>query len=106
MKERCQYEAWVNEYFGLPDKFPEQAISMDFDYGQIVNMLAMFDQKRNGFHKQNVADVMFERDLENTNAKEIISDLLPLAENGLSGRSSHLRSIQEAKIEKAKQFLK
>lgn len=44
---RCQYELWVEEYFGLPYDFPTRNLVPGADYHQLVNMLAMYDTKKN-----------------------------------------------------------
>lgn len=44
-KQRCQYELAVEKYFGLnPDETNENT-PIETDYGQLVNLLAMFDQQ-------------------------------------------------------------
>jgi len=42
---RCRYEAWVEEYFGLKGT-PAESEKIDCDYGQLVNLLATFDNER------------------------------------------------------------
>lgn len=42
---RCRYEVWVEEYFGLK-KTPAESDKIDCDYGQLVNLLATFDNER------------------------------------------------------------
>lgn len=45
-KQRCEYELFVERYFDLPPDISEKE-PITTDNGQLVNMLAMFDEERN-----------------------------------------------------------
>jgi hypothetical protein len=45
-KPRCECELFVEKYFGLSPKFPEDWIVVGADYGNLVNMLAMFKEEQ------------------------------------------------------------
>lgn len=43
IKERCPFELFVENYFGLiPENINDKTIIPDADYGQLVNLLAMY----------------------------------------------------------------
>lgn len=43
--ERCKYELFVEEYFGLKAEDTADYTQINTNYGQLVNLLAAFDQK-------------------------------------------------------------
>lgn len=81
-KERCKYELFVEKYIGLPytDKLVEDS-KITLTYGQLVNMLCMFNEEQvgkpdsdtsGGLHLADVIGVRFaEQQLKSCNLQSV-----------------------------------
>ena len=52
-KDRCKYELFVEEYFGLVPVITNEESKVITDFGQLVNLLATFELKLKACESEN-----------------------------------------------------